>query len=848
MNIRFRFPLMTALVALSCASHAQVYHDIAPALGLVASGSSAWGEGCTFVDFDLDGFDDIVVPEYNGAPRFYRNQGGVGFEELETGITHEAGKSITFADIDSDGDLDFFLTRCGLPNKLYRNDSGAYFEVSDAGIYTENGGSFGATWGDLNRDGHLDLFVCNFSGNQFEPIPNRCYINAGDGTFTEQAAALGIQDPFHPTFQVIIVDYNRDGWQDIFVSNDKTFVPNVLFLNQEGNSFQDVSFPQNFGDYIFSMGIGLGDYNNNGLVDLYITNESDGNLLKSYNGFSFDDHATLTGTSINEFCWGTQWLDYDNDGWQDLAMCTDSNLSNNSYGHIHLMRNLQGNAFELQENEPMEGLIHPSYGMAIGDVENDGKLDILTYSHGDEGLQLWHHEGDAGNYVQLCLTPSIEHPVAIGAQVELLTASGVQTRWLLGGSGYMSQNTRTLHFGLNSETSVDLVKVTWPSGSVEVFDDVAVNAKTSLHAGTGLTSAISAASNVLCPGDSLLLTAPAGADSYAWDHGASGAEVYVSDAGTYQVEMTAGGAVTWTSEAFDVSAVTWGDWAVTATAPACYPDSLFVVALSGADAETLIWPYVEDQVMLPPGAYEVPITTAAGCDSVITFAFEAPLELLADITTTPPLCFGEASGTLELLASGGSEPLEVNLDPVADWNALPAGLYTATVVDALGCTASWEVTLDDPEALTLTLDTESLNTFGQGFIEALVAGGVPPFTFTWNGEENDETWLITAPQTVLCIVTDANGCTAEAEFIVTDVEDAAQLAAEVYPNPSSGWLTVTGMPNKRWELIDPQGRVALTHTLQSQQQGINATHLAPGIYLAVWHTTAGILSRRVVIQ
>ena len=312
--------------------------------------------------------------------------------------------------------------------------------------------------------------------------------------------------------------------------------------------------------------------------------------------------------------------------------------------------------------------------------------------------------------------------------------------------------------------------------------------------------------------------------------------------------MTAGDAITWTSEAFDVSALTWGDWAVTATAPVCYPDSLFVLALSGADTVTLTWPYVDDQVMLPPGVYEVPITTAAGCDSVITFDFEAPLELLAEINTTPPLCFGEASGTLALEASGGSEPLEVTLDPVADWSALAAGLYTVTVVDALGCTASWEVTLDDPEALTLTLDTEALNTFGQGFIEALVEGGLPPYTFTWNGEENDETWLSTAPQTVLCIVTDANGCTAEAEFIVTDIELLGQLAADVYPNPSSGWLTVTGSPNTLWELLDPQGRVALTHTLHAQQQRINATHLAPGIYLAVWHTTSGIQSRRVVIK
>lgn len=848
MTARFRFLLLTAMVVLPCASFAQVYQDIAPEMGLVASGSGLWGEGCAFVDFDLDGFDDLAVAEHDGAPRFYRNLEGLGFEELETGMTGGAGKSVTFADIDNDGDLDVFLTRLDFPNKLYRNDGGAYVEATDAGILVENGGTFGCAWGDLNKDGFLDLFVCNYSGNDFESIPNRCYLNDGDGTFTESAAALGVQDPIHPTLQVIIVDYNGDGWQDIFVSNDRTFVPNVLFQNQGGTSFQDVSFPQNFGDYIFSMGVGVGDYNNNGLVDLYITNESDGNLLKSYNGFSFDDQAATTGTSVNEFCWGTQWLDYDNDGWQDLAMCTDSNLFNNSYGRIHLMRNLEGDAFALQDAEPMEDLVHPSYGMAIGDVENDGKLDILTYSHGNDGLQLWHHEGPAGNYAQLCLIPSPEHPIAIGAQVELLTTEGTQTRWLLGGSGYMSQNTRTLHFGLGSAMEVDVVKVTWPSGAVDVYDNVAANAKTNLNEGAGLSTAITAASSVLCPGDSLLLTAPAGADSYAWEHGATGAEVYVTGPGNYQVEMTAGAALSWTSDTFEVSAVAWGDWNVTATAPTCYPDSMFAVVLSGTDAVTITWPYAEDEVMLPPGAYELPITTAAGCDSVITFAFEAPLELLADITTTPPLCFGEASGTLELLASGGSEPLEVTLDPDEDWNALPAGLYTVTVVDALGCTASWEVTLDDPEALTLTLDTESLNTFGQGFIEALVAGGVPPFTFTWNGEENDETWLSTAQQTVLCIVTDANGCTAEAEFIVTNIEDAAPQAAEVYPNPSSGWLTVSGMPNTRWELIDPQGRVALTHKLQSQQQGINATHLTPGIYLAVWHTTAGIQLRRVVIQ
>ena len=808
-----------------------------------------WGEGCAFVDFDQDGFDDLAVAEYNGAPRFYRNLGGTAFEELETGITGEAGKSVTFADIDNDGDLDVFLTRMDFPNKLYRNDEGTYVEATEAGILVENGGSFGCAWSDLNRDGFLDLFVCNFSGNEFESVPNRCYMNDGDGTFTEAAATMGIQDPIHPTFQVVIADYNGDNWPDIFVSNDRTFVPNVLFESQGGTFFQDVSFPQNFGDYIFSMGIALGDYNNNGLVDLYVTNESDGNLLKSYNGFSFDDQATDTGSSVNEFCWGTQWLDYDNDGWQDLAMCTDSNYSNNSYGSIHLMRNLEGEAFALQDNEPMEDLIHPSYGMAIGDVENDGKLDILTYSHSNDGLQLWHHEGPAGNYAQLCLSPSPEHPIAIGAKVELLTASGVQTRWLHSGSGYMSQNTRTVHFGLGSEENIELVKVTWPSGTVDVFDSVAVNAKTTLTEGTGLPTSITAPSNVLCPGDSLLLSAPPGdADSYAWEHGASGAQVYVSGPGTYQVEMTAGGTLTWYSASFEVSAVTWGDWAVTATAPTCFPDSLFAVSLTGADAGTVLWPYESDTILLPPSIDELPISTTTGCDSVITFAFEAPLELLADITTTPPLCFGEASGTLVLEASGGTEPLEVTLDPEVDWNALPAGMYTATVVDALGCTASWQVNLEEPEALTLTLDTESLNTFGQGFIEAVVEGGVPPFTFTWNGEENDETWLSTAPQTVLCVVTDANGCTAEETLIITHIDSFDFDALNLWPNPVQDSVHLSGYPiGSDVYVVNQFGQVVYATTPASGVARITVKDWPVGVYMVVIQSSTESVSIRLVV-
>jgi hypothetical protein len=507
------------------------------------------GSGVGLIDYDNDGWLDIYV--VNGstfdaldgketpphAALFHNNHDGT-FTDVaaKAGVTNDRwGTGVAIADFDNDGWPDIFVSNWG-KNRLYHNNhNGTFTDVSDkAGVALGNWSS-GATWGDYDGDGRLDLFVagylhydrnnlpvasengvpnafCTFRGEQvscgprgLKGEPDHLFHNNGDGTFTDVSEKAGVADkPGYYGLGVVFADINNDGKPDLLVGNDST--PNYLYLNKGDGTFEDVSYASGFaldeaGRETASMGIAVGDYENNGMLDVFDTtfsdsykplyhNEGDANLTDiSY-------HMGLGEITVPFLSWGDAFMDYDNDGWKDLLMAD---------GHVYpqadkynwgtswkerpmLFRNIEGKRFE---NVPaVEGtglaVVIAGRGMAVGDLFNDGKLDAVINVMDGHPVLLRNVDPNKNHWLELKLVGGPKSPRdAVGSTV-YVTANGMKQRGdVLSGGSYLSSNDPRPHFGLGQATTVDAIEVHWPSGKMENFTVPGVDRIVTITEGMG---------------------------------------------------------------------------------------------------------------------------------------------------------------------------------------------------------------------------------------------------------------------------------------------------------------------------------------------------------------------------
>ncbi|MCI0625005.1 MAG: CRTAC1 family protein [Acidobacteria bacterium] len=496
--------------------------------------------GAAFLDYDNDGWLDIFLVnastlEDMGAGRFgppsrlYRNRGNGTFQD----VTEKSGAGIRgwgmgvcSADIDGDGWVDIYVTNYGY-NVLLMNQCDGSFRINDRGIKT-GGWSAGAGFADYDRDGDLDLYVaryvdfdlseppalpggnllCRFRGRDvycgprgLKPLPDVFYRQNEDGIFTNATQAVGTDaDPYYG-LGVVWGDYNNDGWPDLYVANDST--PNLLFLNRKNGTFSEegvlagVAFSAD-GREQAGMGVDSGDYNNDGWLDLYVTHFShDYNTLylNHRNGF-FSDVSGTTGHAQATFAytgWGTGFGDFDNDGWIDIFVANghvypqmdDSNTGTSYRQRPQVFLNDRGKKFA-EIGEPA-GLTKKELGrgVAFGDYDNDGKIDILINNLDGPPTLLHNESTNKNHWVQFRLVGVGKNRNAIGARVEILTSLGTQIREIKSGSSYMSQNDHATHFGLGSSTEIQTVKVRWPDGSLESFTGAKADRLWVLGKGTG---------------------------------------------------------------------------------------------------------------------------------------------------------------------------------------------------------------------------------------------------------------------------------------------------------------------------------------------------------------------------
>ncbi len=496
-------------------SNAQLaFEDVATQVGVNYSyGDSEYGGGVSFADFNNDGWDDITYATEDGAQiYFFENNNGVFNLVTLNGISNTyKTKQVIWIDYDNDGDKDLFVTAIEGVNEFYRNDGGMNFTniSSTIGFFQTDLFTYGTSFGDIDNDGDLDAFISNRTSTE-QNQRNYLYRN-DEGTFVDitQSSGIPIEDEegnenSQLSFCTMFFDYNKDGFQDIYLANDKTDNINRLYKNLGNGTFEDVSVASGSGIAVNAMTTTLGDYNNDGWFDIYITNTQssqagNGNVLLKNNGDgTFTNVAEETGTTFNSLAWGAVFLDADNDTLLDLYVSGGYDGSIGSFLSAAFYHQQNDETFVIPQNIGFENDTRKSFSNAIGDINNDGKPDIIVCNDTENNF-LWENKTtNTNNWLKVKLEGVTTNRDGIGNTIEIFINGRSQYRYTLAGEGYISQNSYHEFFGLGEATEVDYVKVTWTGTNTEdIIYDVNANQSITIKEGNGVLTSDDIQTNTL---------------------------------------------------------------------------------------------------------------------------------------------------------------------------------------------------------------------------------------------------------------------------------------------------------------------------------------------------------------
>lgn len=467
------------------------FQDSASSKGVGYSyGTSFYGGGVSFCDFNSDGWDDLTYSTTDGEQLlFFQNNNGT-YAEVDIGIINEQRvKQVLWVDYDNDGDKDFMTTSISGYNKYYRNDGSLTFTdvTATIGFFTNNLTTYAISFGDIDNDGDLDALITNrdnANANNYSYL----YRNEGNGTFVEITEDAGLNLDNELSFCSAFFDYDNDGDQDIYIANDKSPNRNRLYQNNGSGAFTDVSVSSGAGIIIDAMSTTIGDYNNDGWFDIYVTNTNAGNyLLKNNANGTFINTAPSVGTEMNSIAWGSVFLDADND--TDLDLYVSSMLdATSSMLPSAFYENDGTHNFSIPSGIGFANDNRVSFANAIGDFNNDGLSDIVVMNDTDNYF-LWENTTTTiNNYLKVKLAGTTSNKDGIGSRIEVAINGNSQFRYTLCGEGYISQNSNTEIIGFGSATVADYVKITWPSGTIDILNNVAANQTLSVIEGSTLST------------------------------------------------------------------------------------------------------------------------------------------------------------------------------------------------------------------------------------------------------------------------------------------------------------------------------------------------------------------------
>lgn len=475
------------------------------------------GGGAAFLDFDQDGYIDLYVcngtwlkgfikgekPDILPENHLYRNKGDGTFEDVtkKAGANdHAYGMGVTVGDYNNDGYPDIFVSNYG-PNILYKNNgNGTFTNVTKrAKVGGGNECSVGAVWLDYDNDSFLDLYVGNYLNFDPEykyfyapdgfPGPlaydaqaDVLYHNKGDGTFENVTKSMGIIDIDGRAMGVGAADYDDDGFVDIFVANDHTV--NYLWHNDLGNGFTDkgtmsgTGFSQ-AGESTISMSVDFADFNGDGLLDLFKSDDTYCSLYENLGNGIFSDRSYSSGiaTAAAQFVgWSSSFVDYDNDG--DVDIFKTNGALKHLYGQEDQLFENIGNGKFRDVSVESGSYFKEEYvgrGACLGDYDNDGDFDIYIANLNNRGMFLRNNKGNQNNWLILSLIGQTSNRDGIGTRIKLTSGGKMQSAQKKSTTGYLSQNDTRMHFGLAKNENVERIEIKWPSGKSQVLENIKAN-------------------------------------------------------------------------------------------------------------------------------------------------------------------------------------------------------------------------------------------------------------------------------------------------------------------------------------------------------------------------------------
>ncbi len=499
------------------------------------------GTGVGWIDYDQDGLmdlffvqsaaTDLYKPAHPLRSALYHNNGDGTFTDVteKAGVGGEGhyGQGVAVGDFDNDGYPDLYVTGYGRAIFYHNNGNGTFTDVTaKAGLADEGGWSTSAGWFDYDKDGWLDLVVTNYI--EWSPKNNlwcgehrpgyrsychpgnykgqriKLYHNNHDGTFTDVSDASGVGKPEAKGMGVVLADFNNDGWPDIAVANDSW--PNFLFINKHNGTFDDVSLVSGLaasedGKYEAGMGIDAADVDGDGWQDVYIThldfelnrlyrNSQDGTFTdETFRSRIGNKAVLLSGVAM-------KFLDYDNDGWNDILQLNGAMLDNVALYHgevsykepLLMYRNLGKGQFDKVSESLGADFMRPivGRGLATADYDNDGDIDIVTNNRGDPPSLLRNDGGNANHWLTVQLIGTKSNRDGIGAALTMKSEGFVQVEQAKGGMSYMSANDPRIHFGLGKRTKIESLEITWPSGQKDRLQNIAIDQIITVKEGAGI--------------------------------------------------------------------------------------------------------------------------------------------------------------------------------------------------------------------------------------------------------------------------------------------------------------------------------------------------------------------------
>ena len=597
------------------------------------------GAGLSFADFNNDGYDDISIPTNgdNSILFFINSNGTFNLVDLNIDFPYQA-KQILWIDYDNDYDKDLYITSFEGKNKLFQNQGFLYFEdiTVKAGLPDSLSNSFGSSWSDINNDGYLDLYQ-SYRNDSFNINTAKLFLNNLGNSFLDITSSSGILELNKLPFSATFFDINNDNLQDLYIANDK-MSGNSLYYNNGNNTFLDISESSNSGILMNGMSVTINDFNNDGFMDMYSTNiEAGSKMFVNNKDLTFTESSVQLGISFNGIGWGSQFEDFDLDGYEDLyvsgSLIGMDTLSSAFYSNIF------GKYFTLNSSLGLDMDTVSSFGNAIGDYNNDGLPDIIVLNNSPSNSFLFKNNYSGNNnWIKIKLSGLDSNHDGYGSVVELYSGDLFQYKSTHSTQGYISQNTNAIFFGLADNQNIDSLIIKWPSGIKDKIINPTINTTVNVFEGSSLVPPrIFMKSQFFCEGGSTLLEAGE-FSSYKWSNGDTTKNITVFNPGYYFLEITDINGNSFVSDSIFISSVAppqfsllqkniTSSYSSSITVQGLDKNYSYYVSIDGSD-------YIKNKfhfINLKSGAHSISIRDSLGCKYTTEFTI---LNLVKETSNT----------------------------------------------------------------------------------------------------------------------------------------------------------------------------------------------------------------------